>query len=385
MRQFQPQRQPTPVPVEPRPATPRPVPPVQTTAHPPILHVVDWTTKRDWLAKLQWFRDDPRRLETLDCWNHPLQGVYQMPNGIWCSSYQPRIIYSASECVRCHLIGHIRWNCPTYKCVHCGESAPGHKPLNCPKREYVANNHHSTVLRVDVPPPLMPLPPAGFSIKDLEDLLTSCREKSPGPVPPPPPTTEESFPSQNFPFSRTTTPPFAVPYRPPQARQLPTQPTPVIPTRLRADVEQPRRPSRPLPQRPLPRPPRRETPQLPSRRGTPNRASSRRPRNLPYHPPNAVAQEASRRNRGHSIRVMRVTDDSQILSVQPERPRTRVYDLAYNNANTLGSWRRSPDRPPPPYTRAQSRRAHRVRTPSPYRDHGPGDNPHLTNVDDRYY
>jgi hypothetical protein len=52
MRQFQPQRQPTPVPVEPRPATPRPVPPVLTMPHPPILYAVDWTTKRDQLAIL---------------------------------------------------------------------------------------------------------------------------------------------------------------------------------------------------------------------------------------------------------------------------------------------------------------------------------------------
>jgi hypothetical protein len=260
-----------------------------------------------------------------------------MPNGIWCSSYQPRIIYSASECVRCHLIGHIRWNCPTYKCLHCGQSAPGHKPLNCPERRNAQNNRDSTVLRVDVPTPMMPLPPAGFSIKDLENLLDSCRKNSPGPLPPLPLTTEESFPSENFPFSRATTSPSTDPYRPPHARQQPTQPTPVIPTGLRADIEQPRRPSRPLPQRPLPRPP------LPSRRGTPNRASSRRPRNLPYHPQSTVAREASRRNRGQTIRVMRVTDDSQILSVQPERPRTRVYDLAYNDARTLGSWRRSPD------------------------------------------
>jgi hypothetical protein len=72
----------------------------------------------------------------------------------------------------------------------------------------------------------MPLPPAGFSIKDLEDLLSSCRQKSPGPVPPPPPTMTESFPEENLPFSRTTTPPSTVPYRPPQARQLPTQPHP---------------------------------------------------------------------------------------------------------------------------------------------------------------
>jgi hypothetical protein len=163
----------------------------------------------------------------------------------------------------------------------------------------------------------MPLPPAQFSIKDLEDLLSSCRQKSPGPLPPLPPTTEESFPQENFPFPQTTTP-LAVPYRPPQARQEPMQPTPVIPTGLRADVEQPQRPSRPLPQRPLPQPLQRRMPQLPSRRGTPNRASSQRPRNLPYHPQSAVAQDASRCNRGHSIRIMHVTDDSQILSVQPE-------------------------------------------------------------------
>jgi hypothetical protein len=128
---------------------------------------------------------------------------------------------------------------------------------------------------------------------------------------------------------RTTTPPFAVPYRPPQARQLLTQLTPVIPSGPRADVEQTRRPSRPLPQRPLPRPP------LPSRHGMPNRTSTRRPRNLPYHPQSAVVQEASRRNRGQLIRIMRVTDDSQILSIEPERPRTRVYNLAHNDAHTL--------------------------------------------------
>jgi hypothetical protein len=172
----------------------------------------------------------------------------------------------------------------------------------------------------------MPLMPAGFSIKDLEDLLSSCRQKSPGPLLPPPPTTAVEFLETNFLFPRATTPPFAVSYNPPR----PTQPTPVIPTGLQANVEQPRRPSRPLPQ-----PPRRRTPQLPSRRGTPNRASIRRPRNLPFHPQSAVAEEASRRNRGHSIRIMHVTDDSQILSVRPERPRTRVYDLAHNNAKTL--------------------------------------------------
>jgi hypothetical protein len=151
----------------------------------------------------------------------------------------------------------------------------------------------------------MPLPPAGFLIKDLEDLLSSCHQKSPGPLPPPPPTTAESFLEEDLPFSRTTTPPFVVPYRPPRARQEPTQPTPVIPTGLRADIEQPRCPSRPLPQ-------------LPSWQGTPNCTSSRRPRNLPYHPQSAIAQEASRCNRGHSIRIMHITDDSQILSVQPE-------------------------------------------------------------------
>jgi hypothetical protein len=231
----------------------------------------------------------------------------------------------------------------------------------------------------------MPLPPAGFSIKDLEDLLSSCHQKSPGLLLLPPPTTAELFPVENFPFSRTTTPSSTVLYRLPQARREPTQPTPVIPTGLRADVKPPRRLSRPPPQRPLPWPPQREAPQLPSRRGTPNCASSRRPRNLPYHPQSAIVQEALRRNRGHSIRIMRITDDSQILSVQLEQPHTRVYDLAYNNASTLRSWRRSPDRLPLPYTRAQSRRAHRVRTPSPYQDITPDPSPHLSDVNDRYY
>jgi hypothetical protein len=46
----------------------------------------------------------------------------------------------------------------------------------------------------------MPLPPAGFSIKDLKDLLASCREKSPAPIPPPPPTIAESFPAESLPF-----------------------------------------------------------------------------------------------------------------------------------------------------------------------------------------
>jgi hypothetical protein len=158
----------------------------------------------------------------------------------------------------------------------------------------------------------MPLLPTGFSIKDLEDLLSSCCQKSPGSLPPPPPTTAVAFLEENFPFPRVTTLPFAVSYRPPQARQETTQPTPVILTGLRADVERPRHPSRPLPQLPQCR-----MPQLPSRQGTPNCASSRRPRNLLFHPQSAVAQEASRRNRGHSIRIMCIADDSdsQILSV----------------------------------------------------------------------
>jgi hypothetical protein len=171
--------------------------------------------------------------------------------------------------MRCHLIGHIRWNCPTYKCLYCEQSALGHKPQNCPKRGYSANDRNSTVLHIAVPSPMMPLPPAGFSIKDLEDLLSSCRQKSPGPLPLPLPTTAVSFPETNFPFPRATTPPFAVSYRPPQARQETMQLTPIIPTGLRADVEQPQCPSHPLPQ-----PPRRRMPQLPSWRGTPNRASS---------------------------------------------------------------------------------------------------------------
>jgi hypothetical protein len=63
-----------------------------------------------------------------------------------------------------------------------------------------------------------------------------------------------------FPFPRVTTPPFTVSYRPLQARQETMQLTPIIPTGLHADVEQPWRPSCPLPQ-----PPQHRSPQLPSR------------------------------------------------------------------------------------------------------------------------
>jgi hypothetical protein len=82
------------------------------------------------------------------------------------------------------------------------------------------------MLCIDVPPPLMLPPPSGFSIKDLEDLLDACRHNDPGPTPPPPPTVEH-FPK--------LTPPMAKRYTPPQLRQQPRQPMPVIlvPTGMR--------------------------------------------------------------------------------------------------------------------------------------------------------
>jgi hypothetical protein len=134
----------------------------------------------------------------------------------------------------------------------------------------------------------------------------------------------------------------------------------------------------------LPQPPQCRMPQLPSRQGTPNCTFSRRPRNLPFHPQSAVTQEASRCNKGHPIRIMHVTDDAQVLSVQPKQPQhvQTVFGRVFDLSNTQQSWwRGSPDRPPPPYMRAQSQQSHRTQMPSPYPNYGP----HLTNVDNRYY
>ena len=54
----------------------------------------------------------------------------QWHNGRWNSIHIPRPEYRDHQCALCFLHGHIRWNCPTYQCPHCGQAC-GRRPENC--------------------------------------------------------------------------------------------------------------------------------------------------------------------------------------------------------------------------------------------------------------
>jgi len=53
-------------------------------------------------------------------------------NGKLCSSHVPREEYRHYKCDYCTLFGHLRYDCPAYKCPVCNTNC-GKKPKNCPR------------------------------------------------------------------------------------------------------------------------------------------------------------------------------------------------------------------------------------------------------------
>ena len=134
-------------------ATPVAEPPITTS---PLL-TARWADRREWLATLPYFIENPARLNGLIHWDHPLQNPSCRPNDpAWYSSYRPRIQYQHHECRTCHLIGHISWNCPGYRCAHCKQTAAGHTPQKCSRRTHDDAHHNTRVGRAQLPPVVLP-------------------------------------------------------------------------------------------------------------------------------------------------------------------------------------------------------------------------------------
>src|SRR6267154_1949659 len=153
----------------------------------------DWEIKRSWLLTQPYFLQDPSRLSSLRLWNHPWQQPYLSPGDPnWYSSHQPRDRYKNSECNLCHLIGHIKWNCPMYICPHCRIAGIGHKPHACPDKGMDHSHDRDRVSMALVPN--LGLAQRIFSQKypdsttAINDLLASLKPKyvpARGTTPPP--------------------------------------------------------------------------------------------------------------------------------------------------------------------------------------------------------
>ena len=73
-------------------------------------------------------------------------------NGKLCSSHVPCKEYCHYKCDHCTLFGHLRYDCPAYKCPVCNTNC-GKKPKNCPR---IIPPLNTEVRVVDVPPPYAP-------------------------------------------------------------------------------------------------------------------------------------------------------------------------------------------------------------------------------------
>jgi len=73
-------------------------------------------------------------------------------NGKLCSSHIPREEYRHYKCDHCTLFGHLRYDCPAYKCPVCNTNC-GKKPKNCPR---IIPPLNTEVRVIDVPPPYAP-------------------------------------------------------------------------------------------------------------------------------------------------------------------------------------------------------------------------------------
>jgi len=73
-------------------------------------------------------------------------------NNKLCSSHVPCKEYRHYKCDHCTLFGHLRYDCPAYKCPVCNENC-GKKPKNCP---HIIPPLNTEVQVVDVPPPYVP-------------------------------------------------------------------------------------------------------------------------------------------------------------------------------------------------------------------------------------